>query len=388
MRLDNDPRQSAATVTQAMQEHLVVLDALRAHDSAAAVAAMEDHLRRALHRAIGFLNTEHGASSPMPKITKVEFTSFAYKLEGLTVDEGHNTVYKPGGVVNCTGLAVRIFDSDGVEGCFVYPSPESAMVAQAKSLAQLLIGRDPNAREKMYDDIKRIMRKLGAFGYSPLDIALWDMAGKRFGASITTLLGGYRENLPTYASTFHGDRNGGLSSKEAFADYAEYCYGLGFRAFKIHGWTVTDRREEAANVLHVAAKVGHKMDLMLDPACELRTFADALYVGRACDEAKFFWFEDPFRDGGFSRHAYRKLRQMLKTPLLIGEHVRGLEAKADFIEAEATDFVRANPMLDMGITGVMKIAHLAEAHGLDVETARLWAGATALHGGNAKCKLL
>lgn len=303
----------------------------------------------------------------MPTITKVEFTSFAYRLEGIAVDEGHNTVYSPGGAVNRTGLAIRIFDSDGIEGCYVYPSPEPAMAAQAMSLAKLLIGRNPNAREKMYDDIKRIMRKLGAFGYSPLDIALWDMAGKRFGASIATLLGGFREKLPTYASTFHGDRNGGLSSKEAFADYAEYCYERGFRAFKIHGWTVTDRREEAANVRHVAAKVGHKMDLMLDPACELRTFADALYVGRACDDSNFFWFEDPFRDGGFSRHAYRKLRQMLKTPLLIGEHIRGLEAKADFIEAEATDYVRANPMLDMGITGVMKIAHLAEAHGLDVE---------------------
>ena len=40
-----------------------------------------------------------------------------------------------------------------------------------------------------------------------------------------------------------------------------------------------------------------------------------------------------------------------------------MEAKADFIEAEATDFVRANPTLDMGITGVMKIARLAEAQG-------------------------
>ena len=38
------------------------------------------------------------------------------------------------------------------------------------------------------------------------------------------------------------------------------------------------------------------MTLMLDPACELRTFADALYVGRACDEANFFWLEDPYRD--------------------------------------------------------------------------------------------
>jgi L-alanine-DL-glutamate epimerase-like enolase superfamily enzyme len=303
----------------------------------------------------------------MPEITEVAFTSFRYRLEGIAVDDGHNAVFTPGGSVERTGVAVQICDSDGVEGSFVYPSPEQAMTAQAMWFAKMLIGRDPNAREQIYDDFKRISRKLGAFGHSPLDIALWDMAGKRYGASITTLLGGFRTRLPTYASTFHGDRNGGLSTKEAFADYAEYCYGLGFRAFKIHGWTVTDRREEAANVLHVAARVGDRMDLMLDPACELRTFADALYVGRACDEARFFWFEDPFRDGGFSRHAYRKLRQKIATPLLIGEHVRGLEAKADFIEAEATDYVRANPTLDMGITGVMKIAHMAEAHGLDVE---------------------
>ncbi len=49
------------------------------------------------------------------------------------------------------------------------------------------------------------------------------------------------------------------------------------------------------------------MMLMLDPACELRTFADALYVGRACDDGGYFWYEDPFRDGGVSQHAHRKL---------------------------------------------------------------------------------
>lgn len=194
-----------------------------------------------------------------------------------------------------------------------------------------------------------------------------DLAGKRYGVPVSRLIGGFRERLPTYASTFHGDRNGGLSTREAFADYAEYCYGLGFRAFKIHGWSDGNRREEAANVLHVASKVGDRMDSMLDPACELKSFGDALYVGRACDEASFFWYEDPYRDGGYSCHAHRKLRQLLRTPLLMGEHVRGLEAKADTVASEATDYVRANPTLDMGITGVMKIAHLAESFGLDCE---------------------
>jgi L-alanine-DL-glutamate epimerase-like enolase superfamily enzyme len=73
------------------------------------------------------------------------------------------------------------------------------------------------------------------------------------------------------------------------------------------------------------------------------------------------------RDGGWSQHAHKKLRQFIKTPLLQTEHVRGVEPKADFIVNDATDFVRADPEYDLGITGAMKIAHLAEAFGLDVE---------------------
>ena len=83
------------------------------------------------------------------------------------------------------------------------------------------------------------------------------------------------------------------------------------------------------------------------------------------------WYEDAFRGGGFSSFAHVKLKDFIKTPLLMGEHVRGLEAKADTITAGASDYVRANANADGGITGAMKIATLAEAHGLDVE----------LHGG-------
>jgi L-alanine-DL-glutamate epimerase-like enolase superfamily enzyme len=303
----------------------------------------------------------------MATITQIDLTTFSYRLDGLAVDSASNTVYCPGSHVVRKGLMVVVADSDGNRGEFVNLDSDAAMTAQTAAIAPLLVGRDVDAREKMYDDMKRLHRKQNAFGYSNIDIALWDLAGKRAGMPIYKLLGGYRDKLPSYISTFHGDRNGGLSSKEAFADYAEVALGMGFKAFKIHGWSAGDRREEAANVLYVARRLNGALDLMLDPACELRTFGDALYVGRACDEANFFWYEDPFRDGGFSRFAQKKLRQMIKTPILMGEHIRGLEAKADTITAEATDYVRVNPTLDMGITGTMKIAHLAEAHGLDVE---------------------
>ena len=110
---------------------------------------------------------------------------------------------------------------------------------------------------------------------------------------------------------------------------------------------------------------------MLDPAGGFCTFDDVLRVGRACDEAQYMWYEDAFRGGGFSQFAYAKLRELIKTPLLMGEHIRGLEAKMDTIHAGATDYVRANADMDGGITGVMKIAAVAEASGLDVQ----------LHGG-------
>jgi L-alanine-DL-glutamate epimerase-like enolase superfamily enzyme len=172
----------------------------------------------------------------------------------------------------------------------------------------------------------------------------------------------------------HGDHvsNGGLSSPEAFADFAVQCQELGYPAFKIHGWGHDPADEEyiereVANVLAVRKAVGPKMDLMLDPACEYDTWGDTLKVGKACDEANFFWYEDPFKDGGISAFAHKKLRELIKTPLLLGEHVRHLETRMDFVLAGGTDYVRVDAYYDGGITGALKVCHAAEALGLDAE---------------------
>jgi L-alanine-DL-glutamate epimerase-like enolase superfamily enzyme len=94
---------------------------------------------------------------------------------------------------------------------------------------------------------------------------------------------------------------------------------------------------------------------------------DALYVGRACDEAGYFWYEDPYRDAAVSAFGHKRLREKLKTPLLITEHVRGLEQKGSFVVMGGCDMIHADPEYDMGITGAIKIAHLCEALGLDVQ---------------------
>ena len=305
----------------------------------------------------------------MSKITAVEIHEFAFDAKNLARDGVAQTItFRRGSTIRVAKYAIVIRTADGGRGEYVAHWVASASsLGQVLMLAPRLVGKDARERIAIYEDLKRDVRQYDHMGHGPLDIALWDWAGRHYQASICELLGGYRKRLPAYASTYHGDREGGLCSKEAFAAFAEQCLALGYRAFKVHGWNDGNAREEAANVLHVARAVGDRMTLMLDPACELRTFADALYVGRACDEAGYFWYEDPFRDGGTSAFAHRKLRGMIRTPLLQTEHVRGVEAKADFVLAGGTDFLRVDPEYDMGITGSLKIAHLAEALGLDVE---------------------
>ena len=305
----------------------------------------------------------------MSRITRVEVHEFEFDGHNLARDGVAQTItFRRGSSIRLSKFAILIQTADGGRGEYV-----THWVATRSTLGQMLmlcpriVGQDARERIAIYEDLKRDIRQFDHMGHGPIDIALWDWAGKRYGASVSELLGGYRKRLPAYASTYHADRAGGLDSKEAFVEFAEHCHSLGYRAFKVHGWNDGNAREEAENVLHLARHVGDRMTLMLDPACELRTFADALYVGRACDEAKFFWYEDPYRDGGTSAFAHRKLRGMIKTPLLMTEHVRGVEPKADFVIAGGTDFLRVDPEYDMGITGSLKIAHLAESLGLDCE---------------------
>ena len=309
----------------------------------------------------------------MSTITRIEITEFTFDVPDIGLEQAAagvgNMAYVKGSAFTARRFAVRIGTDDGALGEYVtHWVGTPASLAQATMLAPLLIGRDPERREQIYDDLKRELRAYDHMGHGPLDIALWDLVGKQYGASVAALLGGFRERLPAYASTYHGQLTpGGLDSPEAFADFADACRQAGFAGFKIHGWNDGDVEREVRNVLGVRQRVGDAWRLMVDPACQLRTWSDALILGRACDAAGFFWYEDPYRDAAVSAFGHQRLREKLATPLLVSEHIRGLEQKAAFLLQGGCDMIHADPEYDMGITGVMKIAHFCEGLGLDLQ---------------------
>jgi L-alanine-DL-glutamate epimerase-like enolase superfamily enzyme len=302
-----------------------------------------------------------------PVITKVDVTEFEYTLNDMGREPTISLpVYRKGSTLTSTARIVRVFTDQGVIG--EYLGGSATEYSALPMFIGAVLGRSGLAREAIYNDAKQALRQHARMGMSQVDMALWDLAGKWFEVPVYQLLGEHRRSFPAYASTYCGDREpDGLGSPEAYADFAEQCLAMGYRAFKIHPWQDAPIDEHVRLVEKVGKRVGGKMDLMLDPFCAIQTFADAVKLGRACDAHSYYWYEDPFKDGGVSAFAHRKLRELIKTPILQLEHVRGLEAHMDFVLADGTDFVRVDQDYDGGITGAMKIAHAAEGFGLDVE---------------------
>ena len=303
-----------------------------------------------------------------PKITKVEVRHFGYEMKNAA--PGGMGVYKRGSGLKREAAVVRVFTDVGVTGEYMDNGAVGVEYAAFPRIIPMVIGRNALARDAIWTDVKHSLQQTIPRAVSPLDIALWDLAGKFYDTPIYELLGGSnRTSLPAYASCWQADRDkNGLNSPEAHAEFAQQCLELGYKGYKTHPWERKESTvEEWIATNHAIAKqVGGKMDLMLDGHCALLTFGEALKVGWSCDEDHFFWWEDPYMHAE-SAFPYRRLRQMVKTPLLQMEHVWGLEAHVDFIVADGTDFVRGDVVYDGGITGVMKIAHACEGFGLDIE---------------------
>jgi L-alanine-DL-glutamate epimerase-like enolase superfamily enzyme len=298
-----------------------------------------------------------------PILTKAELTAFTWDVKGLGWSAENKPIYDPNATTTRTGLACKLYTSAGVVGEYVGGGDPKVVAGIAKRL----LGSNALLREKIYNDMRIYIAQGQHRAQAFIDILLWDIVGKVAGLPIYALLGGYRtEKLPAYAATVDGATEGWLSSVESFADYAQRCLELGVHGFKIHPYPWPDVRNHVDVVRAVGQRVGTKIDLMLDSYCHYRTFGDAVKVGRACDEMGYFWYEDPYHDGGITPFAYQKLRELIRTPLLMGEKILTPQERMAMVLAKATDLVRGDAYVD-GITGTIKLAHAAESVGMDIE---------------------
>jgi L-alanine-DL-glutamate epimerase-like enolase superfamily enzyme len=260
------------------------------------------------------------------------------------------------------GAVLRIVTDEGAEGVAFTDRAPAALVEDLadRVLREELVGLDPLKRELCWQRVWEIDRtdELPLYLLGLVDTALWDLAGRLVAMPVHELLGSYRDAIPAYASTVT------FGSLEQYLGVADQCLELGYPAIKLHAWG--DARADADLCLRLREHVGDGVALMYDGSAGF-DLPDAIYLGHALADAGYLWYEEPMRE--FSVTAYRRLAEQVRVPLLVAETSDGAHMNtADFIASGAATFgVRTGWELKGGITGAMRIAHLADAFRLRAE---------------------
>lgn len=265
--------------------------------------------------------------------------------------------------MNWDVVVLRLTTDGGLHGHATALAARSSTVTQAylhENIAPVVLGRPVSQREAIWHELWTIDRHLAFFpAYlpGPLDVALWDLAAQAAGLPLYQFIGECRTSLPTYASSLF------------MADTADYVKQLqsyqarGFPAYKAHPPGPWRKDIEVHRALRDAA--GPDYTLMTDPVADY-SLEEAIRVGRDLEKLNYHWFEEPFRD--FELQKYARLCAALDIPIAATETTRGGPwGVAQVIALGAADIVRADVSWKAGVTGTLKIAHLAEAHGLRCE---------------------
>lgn len=309
-------------------------------------------------------------SSVIETVTMTAFSTLARTWEDA---EGHAHPTQEG--VPAEGLLLTITDSEGDEGFSLVSGDYLRDAVLNKYIRPTLIGRDPLRREQIWHDLYLAQR--GAYGklheraLAPVEMALWDLAGRKLGVPVWKLVGGYRDTVPAYASTMCGDEiPGGLSSPDDYATFAVDLVAQGYKSVKLHTWMppvsfAPDARMDVKACAAVREAVGPDVVLMLD-CYHWYSRSDALYIARELDKLNYAWMEEPMDE--FSMSSYKWLSDQVPLPIAGPESVDGkFRARAEWAATGAVDILRIGVNSAGGISSALKVCHLADSFGMDCE---------------------
>ncbi|MBP2702792.1 hypothetical protein JOL79_03115 [Microbispora sp. RL4-1S] len=319
----------------------------------------------------------------MAVVERVAVTVFTTVTRSVVDGHGHR---HPGPPREVREALLSITDGDGATGhCLTGPDTVRETVVGGY-LGPALLGQDATDRERLWHRVAR--RQRGAQGnlsdraLSAADQALWDLMGRKLGLPVWKLLGGARDRIPAYASTMCGDDiPGGLATPDDYAAFAKELVSRGYRGIKLHTWMPPQRYGVARDIeacTAVREAVGPDVALMLD-SNHWYSRSEALALGRALDELRFAWYEEPMEEA--SVQSYRWLADQLETPILGPETSWGKHmARAEWVAAGACDILRVGVVGSGGIVPALKAVHLAESFGMDCEIHGNGSGALAVIG--------
>jgi galactonate dehydratase len=244
--------------------------------------------------------------------------------------------------------------------------------AALRWLEPYVIGIDPAGPEKQWERIKyRLTRWSSGIipltALSALDIAFWDIEGKRLGVPVWRLLGG--SIYPQFRNYYtHWNAEIPSYTPEAFAKRAEETVKAGWTAVKFGVPNRGTESERIALLVPILAAirraVGDQLDVGLEFAESLTT-RTGIRMAHALEPYHPLFMEEPL-PREYPPTAFAELAAKSAVPVATGE---GILSRYDFkplLEARGAAIIQPDVVKCGGITEIRKIAALAECYGVEV----------------------
>lgn len=269
-------------------------------------------------------------------------------------------------------LYVKVTTDQGIHGVgesgawgFLQASAEAM-----ESFKTYLIGQDPLQIEHHWQYMYRCFHFRGAAvmaAISAIDIALWDIAGKYYNAPIYQLLGGKcRDRIRTY---YHVSG----STTQELLDNCKQAVDAGFdavghlspfldepRSVKQTGSYAAVIHQAIDRVAQVREVVGPDVDICLELHRRMKPM-EAIAFAHKVEPYTPMFLEDPIIPDNFDSMA--QVAQKSMVPIATGERIHTIQEYEMLLSRNALSYARVSVCLCGGISGAIKIAHIAEAHG-------------------------
>jgi L-alanine-DL-glutamate epimerase-like enolase superfamily enzyme len=227
-------------------------------------------------------------------------------------------------------------------------------------------GRARHAREQGRSFPVLGRRGITISAISGVDLALWDLLGKRLSAPVYQLLGGRcRDFISAYASGGWCGLGGIGAEGKAYADD-------GYRAIKIRaGRNDASIEVSAERVRELREAVGPEVRLMIDAHGTL-SVPEAKRLCRLLEPYDVAWFEEPTAID--HPQAMAEVRAATDIPIAAGESEQTRYPFRDLLAGGCLDVVQPDLSICGGISEARHIASLASAYQAQVAP-HVWGGA-------------
>ena len=245
-------------------------------------------------------------------------------------------------------------------------------------ISPMVLGEDPRNKEKIWHKVYNLLRDSGQKGMpvqaiSGLDIALWDILGKKSKLPLYQLVGGKcNTEVAVYG---YGMMLQNKSVKELvplFEAEAKKIKSKNFKAMKMK--VGLGPKEDLKLVTAVRKVIGDDYKLMVDANHAYNT-SDALYVGRGLDDLGVYWFEEPIAPEDYE--GYKELKNKLKTNIAGGEAEFTKWGWKHLIQNRCIDIAQPEVCGLGGITEYLKVVALAQANFIPVVN-HVWGSALSI----------